>query len=252
MDRDYDRPSAYGGPARTSSVSSTFRSQQARKRATTILYIGIAIIIVGLIIAAIPLTWTNMQAIADDWEGSSFEGYYRSYDEGSTAVVTGRVTGEYPITLQNDTDLYAMGYRYCYELDNVYAECPISKKDYAEYDEEVALTLKLEVLNVGGDEYWIWTVTGTADSTPYYTTGVVIAIIGFVITGIGAVRRASAQPRVVIPSSTYRSPPTRTMSAPSSPSGSVLEGTKYCTHCGAEMPVIEMKCPECGKSKFDA
>jgi uncharacterized membrane protein len=233
-------------------VSRTFRSQQARKRATTILYIGIAIIIVGLIIAAIPLTWTNMLAIADDWEGSFDQGYYRSYDEGSTAVVSGRVTGEYPITLQDDPDFYAMGYRYCYELDNVWEECPLSKKDYAEYDDQVDLTLKLEVLNVGGDEYWVWTVTGRADRTPFYTAGVIIMIIGFIVTGIGAARRTSAQARVKIPSTTYGAAPTWTLSSPGSQPTSVLEGKKYCTHCGAEMPVIEIKCPECGKSKFDA
>lgn len=252
MDREYDRPSAYGGPERTTTISQTFRSQQARKRATTIIYIGIAIIIIGLIITAIPLTWTNMQAIADDWEGSSSEGYYKSYYEGDTATVHGKVTAEYPLTFENDTDLYAMGYRYCYVLDDVWDECPVSKEDFADYDDEVDLTLKLEVLNIEGGETWVWTVTGKADRMPLYIAGVILMMTGFLIAGAAAARRASTQPRVKIPSTGYGTAPTKTMSSPRDQSVSVLEGKKYCTHCGAEMPVIEMKCPQCGKSKFDA
>lgn len=252
MDRDYSRDSVYGEPARSTPGPYAFRSRRAKKQSSTIIYVGIAIIIVGLIVAAIPFTWRSMDDVADDWEGSSSQGFYRSYDEGSTVTVSGKVTGEYPITLQDDPDLYARGYRYCYELDNVWAECPISKRDFADLDDEVDLNLRLEIMNVGGDEYWIWTVTGRADKTPFYITSLIFIIMGMVVVGVGALKRASSQPKVDIPSTTYSTTPKLRVSSPKSPPTSLLESKKYCTHCGAEMPIVDIKCPECGKSKFDA
>lgn len=252
LNRDYDRESAFGEPARTTPGPYSFRHRRAKKQSSTIIYVGIAVIIVGLLVAAIPFTWRSMDDIANDWEGTSGQGYYKSYNEGSTVTVSGKVTGEYPITLQNNSGLYAMGYRYCYELDNVWDECPISKKDYADLDDEVNLNLKLEVMNVGGGEYWTWTVTSKADKASIYTASLIIIIIGVVVVVVGAMKRAASRPKVDIPSTTYSTTPKIRVSSPKSPPTSLLENKKYCTHCGAEMPIIDIKCPECGKSKFDA
>ncbi len=222
-----------------------------RKQALKIILIGIVILIIGLIIAAIPLTWRSMQDIANDWEATVDEGYYASYNEGDRATVSGKVTAEYQITLQDDPDFYAMGYRYCYELDHVWDECPLSKKDLADPDDEVDLNLKLEVMNVDGYDYWVWTVTGRADRGPFYIASMIFILIGGVLVGAGIVKREVSRPRMKIQSTPYGTVPTRTLAPSRSMETSVLDRKRTCTHCGESIPLVEIKCPECGKSKFD-
>lgn len=219
-----------------------------------VIFVGLLLILFGLVISAVPLLMGNMRAIADDWEGTQDEGYYVSYTEGERAIVAGEITRKYMLDSLNDTELWGMGYRYCYELDNVWEECPIAKEDIGEVGDRVMMTIRLRAFTVDGDPTWFWTVAsgGKEDNVPFYVIGAVFLLAGTLLIIFGLVRRSRAmrpQPR---PSRTHLRPQVRSSMSRGAPESTSLGSRNLCKHCYSEMPLGEMICPNCGKSKFDS
>ncbi len=253
MDRDFGGGSEYRYESGPSKPPPYQAGPPRKKPSKAIIYVGILIIIIGLVIAAVPLTIRNMKDISNDWVGTTEEGYYGSYYEGDRVSVAGKITGEFPLNAQNESDLYAMGYRYCYELDNVWDECPLAKEDMGDVGDNVMLNLRLQILTVDGYPYWYWTVTsgGKEDNSPFYIAAGAMILLGTLVTFIGAVRWKNAERAYAKPSSTYTRTPVQTSVSRGTPQPTRLERQNICRHCYSEMPLGDIVCPNCGKSKFD-
>lgn len=253
MDRDFGGESEYRYESGPSKPPPYQAGPPRKKPSKAIIYVGIIIIVIGLVIAALPLLKRSMKDISNDWVGGSDAGYYASYDEGSRVAVTGEITGEFLLDSQNDTDAYALGYRYCYELDHVWDECPYAKEDMGDVGDSVTLNMKLEILTMEGSQYWQWTVVskGETDNTPIYLAAGVTIMLGTFVAIIGAVRWKNAERAYAKPSSTYSSTPSQTSVSRGTPQPTRLERQNICRHCYSEMPLGDIVCPSCGKSKFD-
>lgn len=253
MDRDFGGESEYRYESGPSKPPLYQAGPPKKKPSKAVIYVGILIIIIGLVIAAVPLMTRDMKGISDDWVGTSEEGYYGSYYEGDRVSVAGEITGEFLLDAQNDTDVYAMGYRYCYELDRVLDECPIAKEDMGDVGDSVMLNMKLEIMTMEGSQYWQWTVIsgGTADNTPFYLAAGVTIMLGVFVALIGAVRWKNTERAYAKPSSTYSRTPGQTSVSRGTPQPTRLERQNICRHCYSEMPLGDIVCPRCGKSKFD-
>jgi hypothetical protein len=253
LDRDFGGESDYGYDSGPSKPPPYEPGPPKKKPSRAILYVGILIMIIGLVIAAVPLMIGDMKGISNDWVGTSEEGYYGSYFEGDRTSVAGEITGEYPLDSVNDSDLWGMGYRYCYELDNVWDECPVAKEDMGEVGDRVMLNMRLRILTIDGYPYWYWTVTsgGKEDNTPFYLAAVATITMGLLVAIVGAGRYGKAKREYAKPSSTYSRTPSQTSTSRGAPERTRLEKQNLCKHCYSEMPLGEMICPSCGKSKFD-
>ena len=253
MDRDFGGESEYRYESGPSKPPPYQAGPPKKKPSKAIIYVGILIIIIGLVIAALPLMKRSMKDISNDWVGTTDSGYYGSYDEGSRVSVSGEITGEFLLDSQNDTDAYAMGYRYCYELDRVWDECPYAKEDMGDVGDSVTLNMKLEIMTIGGSQYWQWTVVskGETDNTPFYLAAGVTIMLGVFVVLIGAVRWKNAERAYAKPSSTYSRTPGQTSVSRGTPQPTRLERQNICRHCYSEMPLGDIVCPRCGKSKFD-
>jgi hypothetical protein len=254
LDRDFGGESKYGYESGPSKPPPYEAGPPKNRPSKALIYVGIIIIIIGLVIAALPLMTRSMKDISNDWVGTPDAGYYGSYDEGSRVSVAGKITGEFLLDAQNDTDVYALGYRYCYELDHVWDECPIAKEDMGDVGDTVTLSMELEIMTMGGSQYWQWTVIsgGTPDNTPIYVAAGVTIVLGTFVAIIGGVRFKNAQREYAKPSSGYSSTPVQTSMSRGAPEPTRLEKQNMCRHCYSEMPLGEMVCPSCGKSKFDS
>jgi hypothetical protein len=254
LDRDFGGESEYqyqSGPSKPP----PYQAGPPKKRPSkAVIYVGVIILVIGLIIAAIPLMTRSMKDISDDWEGSMDAGYYASFNEGSRASVAGEITGEYPLDPQDDADAYAMGYRYCYELDHVWDECPYAKEDIGDVGDRVLLSMRLDIMTMGGSQYWQWTIvsSGKENFTPFYLAAGVTIMLGLLVTAAGVVRWKNAERAYAKPSSTYSSTPRQTSVSRGAPQQTRLEKQNLCRHCYSEMPLGEMVCPSCGKSKFES
>lgn len=171
--------------------------------------IGVILLIAGLVVATLPmLTWKNAQQIADSWEGTYAEGYYKPYNEGDKVTVLGEITltvaiGDILADSVNYTvyeidyyqDLYDMGYRYAFYLDDEYDLEIYSKEDVGDVGDDISLELKLNSMTLGGYDYWAWDAKSIErpSALPYYIIGIVIVVVGIVLMGVGIKRYSSSK-----------------------------------------------------------
>jgi hypothetical protein len=154
-------------------------------KGTGFLVLGVFLLFIGLILVAIPFTWeyTDMRSISDDWSGSIYYGYYKSYDEGDMVVITGEITGIYPI---HDDELNDRGLYHLYEIDHVYDHGIFSRKKIGDIGDEISVPIELKYYTIDGYGYWAWKVTSDGG---YHVAGGIILMVSTVIIGIGVWKR---------------------------------------------------------------
>lgn len=178
-----------------------------RKIGGALIVIGLVILIAGAAVAVIPMSWKSASDIVNDWEGGDI-GYFKSYDEGSKVTVLGEITFEIPVAIiLGDTmnystseldyygDLQAQNYHYVYFLDNVYDLEIYSKTELGDAGDEVSLELTLNLMDLGGMEFWTWTGKSIEkpNATIYYALGIPILILGLVAAAFGAKKYLAAK-----------------------------------------------------------
>lgn len=174
-----------------------------------LIVIGVILLIAGLVVATQPmLTWKNAQQIADSWEGTYEEGYFKYYDEDAKVTVLGEIT--YIISISNvltDTinftsyeidlyqDLYDLGYRYAFFLDDEYDLEIYSEEDIGDVGDDISLELRLNFIGLGGYNYWMWDAKSIErpSALPYYIIGIVLVVIGVVLMGVGIKKYKSSK-----------------------------------------------------------
>jgi hypothetical protein len=174
-----------------------------------LIVIGVVLLIVGLVITTyLLLTWKNAQQISERWEGSDDEGYYKYYDEGNKAIVLGEITlidsisdiladpinySVYDVDYYQD--LYNMGYRYAFFLDDEYDLEIYSKEDVGDEGDDISLELRLSIMELGGNNYWVWDAKSIErpSALPFYILGIIAIVIGVVLMGIGTKKYLSSK-----------------------------------------------------------
>jgi len=174
-----------------------------------LIVIGVILLIAGLVVATLPMfTWKNAQQIADSWEGTYEEGYYKPYNEGDKVTMLGEVTFIVTISdILTDTinytsyeidlyqDLYDLGYRYAFYLDNEYDLEIYTIEDVGDVGDDISLELRLNFIELGGYDYWMWDARSIErpSALPYYIVGIVIVVVGVVLMGIGIKKYKSSK-----------------------------------------------------------
>lgn len=254
-DLDYEPTSNYERGVQTQEPGEGRRYEPPTppKKGSALIAVGAIVLIAGIIAAIIPLTWKSMEDISSNWEGSYDQGYYKSYSDGDTAIVTGQITEEFPITMQDDAALYGQGYRFLYEMDHVTDEGAIAKEDFGNEGDRVSLVIELDYVNLDGGYYWIWTVKSKTAPDMYYIVGIALLAVGAVLVGVGAWRRKASERRApTLRPPTYESYQTRQISRlEREEPTSVVSESPRCAFCGAEMSLGDILCSKCGKSKYD-
>lgn len=174
-----------------------------------LIVVGVILLIAGLVVATLPMfTWKNAQQIADSWEGTYEEGYYKPYNEGDKVTMLGEVTFIVTISdILTDTinytsyeidlyqDLYDLGYRYAFYLDNEYDLEIYTIEDVGDVGDDISLELRLNFIELGGYDYWMWDARSIErpSALPYYIVGIVIVVVGVVLMGIGIKKYKSSK-----------------------------------------------------------
>ncbi|UCF07718.1 MAG: zinc ribbon domain-containing protein [Thermoplasmata archaeon] len=233
------------------------------KKGKGLIVLGVVLFIIGLAVAGQPLTWKNMEEITEDWEGSNGYGYYRSYDEGDQVTVSGEIVYKALIRdilddsdgLDRDDinyfkDLMAQGYEYGYLLDNPDAVDDLySKEDVGDEGDNVFLVLSLRIMNLGGDDYWIWTVNSETSPMAFYAPGTFVILLAFLLIA-GSTWRASRSgkraPYVQKPPPVHYQFPLMPPPPPMNLVGAAVEN-KFCIFCGKEIINKANFCIRCGR-----
>lgn len=180
-----------------------------KPRGKGLIVVGVILLIAGLVVATLPMfTWKNAQQIADSWEGSYDEGYYKYYDEGSKVIVQGEITFIISISdiladainltsyeIDYFQDLYDLGYRYAFCLDDVYDLEIYSKEDVGDTGDDISLELGLNFVTLGGYDYWMWDakLIDKPSVLPYLIIGIVIVVVGVLLMAVGIKKYKSSK-----------------------------------------------------------
>ena len=245
-------------------------SRKTTTMSQVLMVVGLILLIIGGVVAAIPMTWRSTQDLADDWEGGDY-GYYRTYDEGDMTKVVGEITFETSIDdilvddvnyNEEDRNYYRAlknrGYNYAYILDDVYDIEIYSKTYLGDFGDEVSLGLTLNFWNLGGTDYWVWVGESKEkeNAALYFAIGITIIVLALVVIFSGLKKYLAATrkkrpemprikveeaPRIVIPLQDPVQPPP----PPTEGKTHNIE-TKNCPHCGIQCLKGYGPCPYCG------
>lgn len=201
---DFGTKSDYSPPPMIDhTISDTRKSPTMGK---VLIVVGLIILIIGGVVTAIPMTWKSTQDLVNDWEGGD-TGYYRSYEEGDKTKVIGDITFEISIDdileddinyTEDDMDYYRalknLGYNYVYFLDYVYGIEIYSQTDLGDIGEEVSLELTLDMKDLGGYGYWVWTgkLKEKESAALYFSIGILIIVLGLVAIIFGVKKYLAA------------------------------------------------------------
>ena len=201
-----------GGGIRTAGAPTPYEQEKmiskrkSRGKSTAIIAVGIILLLVGLVVAVIP-PYKCAKDISDSWTGTTSSGYFKSYQEGSKAILVDDIAYEIPIDdIINDPvnstwdeivyyqHIKSEGYDHAFVLGSAYNLEFYSEGDIANPGDEVSLEITLNSIDVDGSPYWVWSARPVPKPNPMVFLGAVIALVlvGLILVVVGVKVRSSA------------------------------------------------------------